>query len=257
MDNEVFYVTAATVIPLLLIAVMATRSLRVGQFSHQPIITTLVFGLPVIGELATFAFMFFEPVPAAAAVILALVTWAGLLSQLGLAAWWLAELVAGGQIQLQAPAMLVCPVCHQEMADDERESRAHLTSHLSDDQSSEESLQAWWRQMHEQLVAPTIPPRLRRSRRCPTCNGIGSVLEGRGQRRLCPMCSGAGYPKARPEPPRPRLWNCPMCGSLLADSAAFCTCGHKVVEDLHSQRDERQADTAQPGSSRRRQNEAP
>jgi hypothetical protein len=93
MKNEVFYVTAATVIPLLLIAVMATRSLRVGEYQQRPIIAALAFGLPVIGELAAFVFLFFEPIPNVAAVILAVMTWAGLLNQLALAAWWLAGLI--------------------------------------------------------------------------------------------------------------------------------------------------------------------
>lgn len=53
----------------------------------------LIFGLPVLGELAVFAYLFFEPVPTAAAVILAVITWAGLLSQLSVAAWWCAELI--------------------------------------------------------------------------------------------------------------------------------------------------------------------
>lgn len=93
MANETFYAVAATVIPLLLIAVMATRSLRVGEFSGRRRITLLIFGLPVLAELAAFAFLFFEPVPTAAAVILAVATWAGLLSQLGVAAWWCAGLI--------------------------------------------------------------------------------------------------------------------------------------------------------------------
>jgi zinc ribbon protein len=93
MANETFYAVAATVIPLLLIAVMATRSLRVGEFSRRARITLLIFGLPVLAELAAFAFLFFEPVPTAAAVILAVATWAGLLSQLAVAAWWCAGLI--------------------------------------------------------------------------------------------------------------------------------------------------------------------
>lgn len=99
MANETFYAVAATVIPLLLIAVMATRSLRVGEFSGQRRITLLIFGLPVLAELAAFAFLFFEPVPTAAAVILGVATWAGLLSQLGVAAWWCAELIERAQGQ--------------------------------------------------------------------------------------------------------------------------------------------------------------
>jgi hypothetical protein len=91
--NDTFYAAAATVIPLLLIAIMATRSLRPGELRQQPTSTALAFGLPIIGELAAFAFLFFEPAPTAAAVILAVVTWAGLLSQLGFAAWWLVELL--------------------------------------------------------------------------------------------------------------------------------------------------------------------
>jgi hypothetical protein len=96
MDHSDFYVAAATVIPLLLIAVMATRNLRPGELERQPTITTLVFGLPVIGELAAFSFLFFQPVPATAAAILAMATWAGLLSQLAIALWWLATLIVPG-----------------------------------------------------------------------------------------------------------------------------------------------------------------
>jgi hypothetical protein len=118
VNNETFYASAATVIPLLLIAVMATRALRTGEFSHQPRMTLLVFGLPVIGEMAAFAYLFFEPLPAPAAAVLGLATWAGLISQLGLAAWWLSELVrreghaprmAGRAEQHAAPAQ--CPYC--------------------------------------------------------------------------------------------------------------------------------------------------
>ncbi|HVX19876.1 MAG TPA: zinc ribbon domain-containing protein [Acidimicrobiales bacterium] len=93
MDNESFYVAAVTVIPLLLIAVMATRSLAVGAFRRQPTTTVLVFGLPILGEVAGFAFLFFKPVPIGAAVLLAICTWVGLVSQLALAAWWLVDLI--------------------------------------------------------------------------------------------------------------------------------------------------------------------
>src|SRR5215469_10505773 len=93
MDNGDFYVAAATVIPLLLIAIMAARSFRPGDLQRQPVSTVLLFGLPVIGELAAFSFLFFAPVPAAAAGVLAIVTWAGLLSQLAFAVWWLGELI--------------------------------------------------------------------------------------------------------------------------------------------------------------------
>lgn len=93
MHNSDFYVAAATVIPLLLIAVMATRSLSPGELQRQPISTVLMFGLPVIGEVAAFAYLFFAPKPDAAAAILAIATWAGLLSQLAVALWWLAELI--------------------------------------------------------------------------------------------------------------------------------------------------------------------
>ncbi len=93
MNNSDFYIAAATVIPLLLIAVMATRSMRRGELQTQPIVTLLSFGLPVIGEVAAFSFLFFAPLPTGATVVLAIVTWAGLLSQLALGAWWLAELI--------------------------------------------------------------------------------------------------------------------------------------------------------------------
>lgn len=93
MYNEIFYASAATVIPLLLIAIIATRSFRVGEYQDQRIITIAIFGMPVIGEIAAFAFLFFEPIPTFATAILAIGTWIGLISQLGLAVWWLLELI--------------------------------------------------------------------------------------------------------------------------------------------------------------------
>ena len=93
MDNSAFYIAASTVIPLLLIALIATRSFRPGEMNEQPIITLVTFGLPIIGEVAAFSFLFFAPVPTAAAAPLAVATWAGLLSQLALVAWWVAELL--------------------------------------------------------------------------------------------------------------------------------------------------------------------
>jgi hypothetical protein len=93
MHNDDFYVTAATVIPLLLIALIATRSFRPGEMGYQPIMAVLTFGLPLIGELAAFSFLFASPVSTPDAVVFAVVTWAGLLSELALAAWWGAELV--------------------------------------------------------------------------------------------------------------------------------------------------------------------
>ena len=104
MNNSDFYVAAVTVIPLLLIAIMATRTLRPGELQRQPANTVLIFGLPVIGELAAFSFLFFTPVPTAAAAILAVVTWAGILSQLAVAVWWLAELVRREPPSSVAPA---------------------------------------------------------------------------------------------------------------------------------------------------------
>jgi hypothetical protein len=64
-----------------------------GELQGQPTGPVLAFGLPVIGEVAAFSFLFFAPVPTAAAAILAVVTWAGLLSQLAIAAWWLRDLI--------------------------------------------------------------------------------------------------------------------------------------------------------------------
>jgi hypothetical protein len=96
VQNVVFYATASTVIPLLLIAMMATRSLRPGEFRRQSVSTVLVFGLPIVGELAAFVFLFLERVPYVLAIILATLTWFGLLSQLGLAFWWLIELIGRG-----------------------------------------------------------------------------------------------------------------------------------------------------------------
>ena len=93
MDNSDFYIAAATVIPLLLIAIMAARSFRPGDLQQQPVSTVLLFGLPIIGEIAAFSFLFFAPVPTAAAAVLAIVTWAGLLSQLAFAVLWLGELI--------------------------------------------------------------------------------------------------------------------------------------------------------------------
>lgn len=94
MYSDVFYATAATVIPLLLISVIATRSWRPGELHQQSTSALLIFGIPVIGEVAAFAFLFFEPMPAAASAILSILTWAGLLSQLGLAIWWLTSLIS-------------------------------------------------------------------------------------------------------------------------------------------------------------------
>ena len=93
MNHEAFYVAAATVIPLLLIAVMATRSLAPGELHPQRVSTLWIFGLPVLGEVATFAFLFFQPVPFGVGLCLAIATWAGLLSQLIVAVWWTLELV--------------------------------------------------------------------------------------------------------------------------------------------------------------------
>lgn len=106
MDNSDFYFAAASVIPLLLIGVMATRSLALGAMSRRPAEKILVLGLgtAVIGEIAVFAFLFFEPVPTAVAVILAAVTWAGLLGQLALAMWWLVGLLIKPERQARVPA---------------------------------------------------------------------------------------------------------------------------------------------------------
>jgi hypothetical protein len=116
MHSDVFYATAATVIPLLLISVMATRSLKPGELQQLPTITILMFGLPVLGEIATFAYLFFEPTFALAAAILAVLTWAGLLSQLGLATWWLADLISSETHKMaigrsKAKIARICPMC--------------------------------------------------------------------------------------------------------------------------------------------------
>lgn len=106
MHNEIFYASAATVIPLLLIAIMATRSFRPGEFHQQPAVTVAIFGLPIAGEIAAFAFLFFEPLPTTAAVLLALMTWIGLISQLSLATWWLTELIRHpNEASTAAPAL--------------------------------------------------------------------------------------------------------------------------------------------------------
>ena len=57
MHNSDFYVAAATVIPLLLIALIATRSFRPGEMRDQPTMAVLTFGLPIIAELAAFSFL--------------------------------------------------------------------------------------------------------------------------------------------------------------------------------------------------------
>jgi len=118
MHNEVFYATAATVIPLLLISVIATRSMRAGELHQQATSTILIFGVPVIGETAALAFLFFEPMPTAAAVILSALTWAGLLSQLGLAAWWLTDLTRSDRLAaISARRRLrICPMCAAQHA---------------------------------------------------------------------------------------------------------------------------------------------
>jgi hypothetical protein len=95
MNNGDFYIAAASVIPLLLIGLMAARVLRLGEMSGrlEGKILVLGLGLAVIGEIAVFSFLFFEPVPTAAAVILAVATWAALLGELSLATWWLVGLL--------------------------------------------------------------------------------------------------------------------------------------------------------------------
>jgi uncharacterized protein len=115
MNSEVFYATAATVIPLLLISVIATRSLRPGELRRQSTSIMLIFGLPILGEIAAFAFLFFEPMPSAVAAFLSILTWAGLLSQLGLAAWWLASLI-GSDGGAAVRKLKVCPMCRATFA---------------------------------------------------------------------------------------------------------------------------------------------
>ena len=85
MRHDIFYTTAATVIPLLLIGVIATRTLHVGEFSHRPMSTYLVFGPPIVGETAAFAFLFlFARVEhSRITAILAPTTWGTMLDQLG------------------------------------------------------------------------------------------------------------------------------------------------------------------------------
>ena len=153
MDKNLFYATAATVIPLLLISTMAARSLRPGELQQQPGTTALGFGLPIIGEIAAFAFLFFEPVPSAAAATLAVVTWAGLISQLGLAAWWVAEL-----IRRHAPKV---PVGHDD------------NPAVTD--------------------SSTKPPQHRPlSHPCVACDGQGLIQGERGDTIRCPLCGGTG-----------------------------------------------------------------
>jgi uncharacterized protein len=143
VDSDVFYATAATVIPLLLISVIATRSWRPGELQQQPASALLIFGIPVIGEVAAFAFLFFEPVPTAGALILSILTWAGLLSQLGLATWWLTSLISGdaptmekvnsdastaGKVNKeQRLALGNCPLCNKKLS----EARQHLCEDCS------------------------------------------------------------------------------------------------------------------------------
>lgn len=131
MDSEVFYATAATVIPLLLISVIATRSWRPGELQRQSTSALLIFGIPIIGEVAAFAFLFVEPMPPVPSVILSILTWAGLLSQLGLATWWLTSLISSEIPKVQKVdsaasttgtinkgkrfAMGICPMCGKEL----------------------------------------------------------------------------------------------------------------------------------------------
>jgi hypothetical protein len=161
MQNIDFYTTAATVIPLLLIAVMASRSLRSGELQTQPASTVLIFGLPVIGELAAFAFLFFRPVPNAAAAALAVVTWLGLLSQLGVASWWLAELIRGAEAQRLA-----------------RTRDVQAESERADEDST----------VIAEFVQSSLP---RPAGNCPTCGGAG--FTGRDRRISCPLCGGEGH----------------------------------------------------------------
>ncbi len=103
MHSSDFYLGAATVIPLLLIALIASRSFRPGQMRDQPVTAMLTFVLPVIGELAAFSFLFSAPVPTPAAVVLAVATWAGLLGELALAVFWGAELLRRDLMALLTP----------------------------------------------------------------------------------------------------------------------------------------------------------
>jgi hypothetical protein len=154
VDKNLFYATAATVIPLLLISTMATRSLRPGELQQQPRTTALGFGLPIVGEIAAFAFLFFEPVPPAVAATLAVVTWAGLISQLALAAWWVAVLIGP-----HAPKV---PIGHDD-------SPAVIDTTIK-------------------------PPGLRPLRHpCAQCGGRGWIQGERGGKITCMLCSGAGY----------------------------------------------------------------
>jgi hypothetical protein len=93
MGNETFYSTAATIVPILLFAMMAARNLVPGQLSVQRFSTVLLFGLPIVGALAAFAFLYFQPVPKWAEALLASVTWLALISQFLFGAWWIGELV--------------------------------------------------------------------------------------------------------------------------------------------------------------------
>jgi uncharacterized Zn finger protein (UPF0148 family) len=222
VKNEIFYASAATVIPLLLIAVMATRTLRVGEFSQQPGITVLAFGLPVIGELAAFAFLFFEPVPTAAAVILALLTWVGLLSQLALAAWWLAELIrreeAGREKkpQHEAPAPFPrrrCPACSGVLEENDLFC-ARCGSPVND---------ALAKMAHEEEPVPQqAAAELHQEAAAPPEETAEALQPGQ---------SSATAPAARQDflarlTRTLRDSSCPMCGMYLREGTTFCNgCG--------------------------------
>ena len=128
MNNETFYSTAATVVPILLFAMMAARNLAPGQFNSQKVLTLFLFGLPALGAVGAFAYLFFKPQPRWAAGLLAGVTWAGLASQFAFAGWWISELIsppavggggaAGHAENNGAPPpkkKVTCPACQAEV----------------------------------------------------------------------------------------------------------------------------------------------
>jgi hypothetical protein len=93
MDNGDFYVAASTVIPLLLIAVMATRSL--DTWGATKAVHQQCAGVRFAGHGRTCGLLFLVLRAHADRVgsDSRRLTWAGLLSQLALALWWLLELI--------------------------------------------------------------------------------------------------------------------------------------------------------------------
>jgi hypothetical protein len=61
---------------------------------------------------------------------------------------------------------------------------------------------------------------------CETCMGTGSVLSGKGEKEICPICLGVGFHMVRRFDPSDRI--CPFCvgmgRAVMPDTGAVDTC---------------------------------